>query len=80
MRSGPGERGEVAGEEAEQAEDAGDDPRIAHGGKQRGEVGEGDGADLAHAVREQRVADGGGEHDAEQHEIAAGGEGVGHGG
>jgi hypothetical protein len=60
---GPAEGGEVAGEEAEEAEDAGDDPGVLHRGEEEAEVAEGDGADLRHAVGEEGVADRGGEHD-----------------
>ena len=73
---GPGERGEIAGEEAEEEEDSGDDPGVAEGGEEEMEVGEGDGAHLGHAVGEEGVSYGGGEHDAEEDQVALGGEGV----
>src|ERR1035441_4553962 len=45
---GPTERGEIAGKEAEQAKDSGNDPRVADGGQQQTEVRERDGPDLRH--------------------------------
>ncbi len=76
---GPGERGEVAGEEAEQAKDAGYDPNIREGVQEQSQVRERDGAYLGHAVRKEGVADRGSEDDREQDQVAGWGEGVSHG-
>jgi hypothetical protein len=75
---GPGESSELAGEETEEQEDSGDDPRVFQGGEEEAETGEADGAYLRHAVGEEGVTDGGGEHDGQEDEIALGGEGVFH--
>ena len=71
---GPAERGEIAAEEADQEDDAGDDPGVLERDEQHAEMVQGDGADLGHAVREERVSDRGGEHDGEQDEVALRGE------
>lgn len=67
---GPRERGEVAGEKAEEAEDAGDHPGVGEGVEQEAEVLEANGANLGHAVGEEGVSDAGGEHDGEEDEVA----------
>ena len=59
----PGERGHIAGEEADEQDDAGDDVRVGEGVEEEGEMVEIDGADLSHAAREKSVAYGSGEHD-----------------
>jgi hypothetical protein len=73
---GPGERGHVTGEEADEQDDTGDDVGVEEGVEEQTEVVEVDGADLSHAAREQGVSDGGGEHDREEDEVTLRGESV----
>lgn len=75
---GEGERGHVAGEEADEQDDANVDEGVEEGVPEEREVMEVDGADLLHAVGEEGVADGGGEHDAEEDGVLRGFEAVGH--
>ena len=75
---GPGERGHVAGEEADEQEDAEVDEGIEEGVPEEAEVMEVDGADLGHAAGEQGVADRGGEHDADEDGVLGGAKPVSH--
>ena len=77
---GKGERGHVGGEEADEQDDADVDEGIEERVPEEWEVVEVDGADLLHAVGEEGVADGGGEHDAEEDGVLRGLEAVGHSG
>ena len=77
---GPGERGHVAGEEADEQDDAEVDEGVEERVPEEVEVVEVDGADLGHAAGEQGVADGGGEHDADEDGVLRGFEAVGHAG
>ena len=63
---GPGERGHIAGEEADEQHDAGDYVWIGEGVEEQAEVVEVDGADLRHTAREERVTYRCGEHDGEK--------------
>lgn len=74
----PTECREVAGEEAQQEKNAADDPGIAQSSNEKSKMLQRDGANLAHAMRKQRIAHGGGEHDAEQDQVTLGSEGVFH--
>ena len=73
---GPAESGHVTGHEAEEDDDAGDDPGTFEGEEEGAEVVEGDRSQLLHADAEKSIADGGAEHDGDENEPAAGGEGV----
>src|SRR6201999_559993 len=63
---GPGERGHVAGEEADEQDDAEVDEGVEERVPEEAEVVQVDGADLGHATGEQGVTDRGGEHDADE--------------
>ena len=76
---GPGERGHVAGKEADEEDDAEIDEGIEESVPEQAEVVDVDGPDLGHAAGEQGVAHGGGEHDAEEDGVLGGFEAVGHG-
>jgi hypothetical protein len=67
---GPTEGGHVAGEEADEQDDSGDDPRVGERVEQQAEVLHVDLADLGHAVGEEGVADTCRERDAEEDEVA----------
>ena len=69
---GPGERGEVAGEEAYEQRDADGDPGSEDGGDESAGMGQGDGWQEGHAALEAGVAEGRAEHDGEQDRVLAG--------
>src|SRR6185437_80334 len=77
---GPGEGGHVAGEEADEQDDAEVDEGVEERVPEEAEVMEVDGADLGHAAGQQSVADGGGEHDTDENGVLGGFEAVGHAG
>jgi hypothetical protein len=54
---GPGECGHVAGKEADEEDDSGEDVGFGESVEEEGEVVEVDGADLGHAAGEEGVAD-----------------------
>ena len=68
---GEGERGHVAGHEAEQGEDSEDDPGIGQGGENMREMMHVDGADIFHAARQKGVPDGAEDDDRKQDEVFA---------
>ena len=69
---GPGERGHIAREEADEEDDPGDDVGVGEGVKEQAEVVEVDGAHLGHASGEKGVSDGGCEHDGEKDGVLGG--------
>ncbi len=73
---GPAERGEVAGEERNEQQDAADDPEVLHGDKEQAEVVKVDLPDLGHAMGEEGVADGGRQHDGGEDGVLRGFEAV----
>jgi hypothetical protein len=76
----PGERGHVAGEEADEQDDADVDEGVEERVPEQAEVVEVDGADLGHAAGEQGITDRGGEHDADEDGVLRGFEAVLHSG
>ena len=74
----PGERGHVAGEEADEQDDAEVDEGVEERVPEEAEMVKVDGADLLHAAAEEGVADGGGEYDAEEDGVLGGFEAVSH--
>lgn len=73
---GPAEGGGVAGEEADEENDSCVDEGVEEGVPEEREVVHVDGSDLAHASREQGVADGCGEHDGNEDGVLRGLKGV----
>ena len=69
---GPGERGHIAREEADEEDDPGDDVGVGEGAKEQAEVVEVDWAYLGHASGEKGVSDGGCEHDGEKDGVLGG--------
>ena len=75
---GPGERRHVAGEEADEERDSGDDVGIAQGVEEKAQVVKVDGPDLRHATGEEGISDGGSEHDGKQDGVLGGSKAVCH--
>jgi hypothetical protein len=71
---GPAERCCIGGEEADEEEDAEVDVGVEEGVPEEAEVVDVDGADLVHAALEERVADGGGDHDGDEDGVLRGSE------
>ena len=63
---GPAESGRVTGKKADKKNDPCFDERVEEGSPEQREVVDVDVADLRHAAGEERIADGGGEHDGDQ--------------
>jgi hypothetical protein len=63
---GPGERGHVGGEEADEQDDSGDDEGVEEGVPEETEMMEIDLTDLGHAAGEKGVSYGCGEHDGDE--------------
>ena len=68
---GPGKGGHVGSEESEQKQNAQGDRRIQHSQDDVRQVIQGDAADLFHAPREKRIADGGAQGHAGENQILA---------
>ena len=71
---GPGESGKIAGEEADEQENAETDPRIEQGGVEGRKVGQRDRAKRVHAAGERDVSAGGADDDDQEDEIFARGQ------
>src|SRR5260370_42450235 len=74
----PAQSAQVTGKEAKQAQDSSDHPGVPERDKQQAAIVQGYGANLPHAMRQQRVSYRCRQHDEQQDEITLRGEGMFH--